>query len=216
MFKKSDILPLVLAFVTTLVIVTLGFSWLAKSKIGGFGLSAQDSDSIPQDNNSAFPDAQETTNPTIKSNQTASKSVDRATASNGNQFIVPMIVPQGTSVAINGSQKLNSINQVLRRGFHQQHPGTVITTDDDGSTVGLDLLSARKIDLAALDRPLSQAEKAAGLSEIAIYDRQTGNSEADRMYYVYQEPLSPDTEIFLGYVFSEEGQQALEELSMSF
>ena len=210
MFKKSDTLPLILAFVTTIVIVTLGFSWLGKSKIGGFSLVAQDSDSDVQDTKVAA-------KPVVKSNPAGSRSVARSNASNGSQFIVPVIVPQGTSVAINGSETLSKINQTLRRAFHRKYPGTVITTDGDGIITSLDLLYERKIDLAALDRPLSQAEKAAGLVAIAIRPSQSKNSEADsQMYYVYQEPLNPDTEIFLGYVLSKEGQQALEKLSMNF
>lgn len=216
MFNKSDTLPLILAFVTTVVIVTLGFSWLAKSnKIDGFSLAAKDSDGLAQKNSSELQDARVAVQPAVKSNLAVSRSVERSIASNGSQFIVPVIVPQGTSVAINGSEKLGRVNQTLRRGFHQKYPGTVITTDRDGSIVSLDLLYERKIDLAALDRPLSQAEKAAGLTAIAIRQNQP-QSDDFQMYYVYQEPLNPDTEIFLGYVLSEEGQQSLEELSMKF
>ena len=205
MFRKSDILPLILAFATSAVIVTLGFSGLAKTKIGGFVLE-KDSDRLPE-NNSALQNARSTTAPIAKSNPTASKPISN------DRFDVPVIVPQGTSVTINGSAKLNLINQALRRGFHRRYPGTVITTKGDGSTVGLDLLYARKIDLAALDRPLNQAEKAAGLTEIAIYKSQSDNSNGNsQMYYVYREPLSPDTEIFLGYILSEQGQQSLNRL----
>jgi len=209
MFKKSDILPLILAFVTTVLIVILGFSWLAKSKIGGFGSFAQDSDSLRQDKNPRVPDAQATTEDTVKSNVTGSQS----TASGKSRFIMPVLVPQGISVTINGSAELNQINRALRKSFHQQYPGTIITTYDDGATVGIDLLYAREIDLAALDRPLSQAEKAAGLMEIGIYQSQLENNSGDsQMYYVYQEPLSPDTEIFLSYVLSIKGQQAINKL----
>lgn len=214
MFKKSDTLPLILAFVTTIVIVTLSFSWLAKNKIGGFGLAAQDSDSLDR-NNSGLQDSKVAVS-AAKSNLPVSQSVDRSIASNGSQFIVPVIVPQGTSVAINGSQKLSQVNQTLRRGFHQKYPGTVITTEEDGNITSLSLLYDRKIDLAALNRPLTQAERDAGLTAIAIRQNRSPNDENPEMYYVYQEPLNPDTEIFLGYILSEEGQQALEELSINF
>ena len=34
MFKKSDILPLILAFFSTILLTTLGFTWLASNEIG--------------------------------------------------------------------------------------------------------------------------------------------------------------------------------------
>ena len=199
MFKKSDTLPLILAFVTTVLIVTLGFSWLESSKFGKLGLFARDSNGLRQNNDSDLSNAQTT---------------ESLSAVDGSQkkFAVPVIVPQGTSVTINGSQKLNQVNQALRRSFHRQYPGTVITTKSDGSTVGLDLLYSRAIDIAALDRPLSQAEKEAGLRQIAISKQSLKDDAEFQMYYIYQEPLSPDTETFLGYVFSEKGQQAINRL----
>jgi|GEM_PF-3158042 len=208
MFKKSDTLPLILAFVTTVLIVTLGFSWLANSKISAFGLFAKDGDGLRKD--SIFSQSNlPTTAKAVGSEPKASPST-----ANGSQkkFVVPVIVPQGTSVTINGSAKLNQINHVLRRSFHRQYPGTVITTKGDGGTIGLNLLSSREIDIAALDRPLSQVEKDAGLREIAIYSQSQKDEADSQMYYVYQEPLSPDTETFLGYVLSEKGQQTIDEL----
>ena len=151
-------------------------------------------------------DARATTKAGVRSDVTVAKAVSNPQK----KFALPVIVPEGTSVAINGSAKFNKINQALRKSFHQQYPGTVITTNDDGNTVGLDLLYSRDIDLVALDRPLNQAEKAAGLTEIAIFSlKPESNDPKSQMYYVYQEPLSPDAEAFLGYVFSKKGQQAI-------
>lgn len=204
MFKREDILPLILAFVSTVLIVILGFSWLSKSGATSFGLF---SDNSPQakGNRDSSPDLLTTNATEVQSNLSSSK----VAANNSQQnFTLPVIVPQGTSVAINGSAKLNKINQALRKSFHQQYPGTIISTGGDGSVAGLELLYSREIDLAALDRPLSQAETEAGLTAVAIYN-DSSNAADPHMYYVYQEPLSPDAEAFLGYVFSKKGQQAI-------
>jgi phosphate transport system substrate-binding protein len=199
MFKKSDILPLILALVSTVLIVGTGFTWLAKSDVAGFAKNGfNKSKKILKTS-----DAQ--ANPSPSSSKTSAKSV--GTQEN---FVMPVIVPQGTSVAINGSDKLNQINSSLRTGFHDHYPGTVITTNADGSDVGLDLLYSGDIDLLALDRPLSAAETAAGLTAIRINNSGVKDSQENpALYYVYQEPINPDIEAFLGYALSEEGKEAI-------
>lgn len=190
MLKKNDLLPLILALISTVLIVSMGFFWLIKNNIAGFGKSNFSKDSILKASN-----VQVNPSPSI------------ATQAN---FVLPAIVPQGTSVIINGSDKLAQINTSLRKGFHQQYPGTVIITKADGSDVGLDLLYSRNIDLLALDRPLNQAEQAAGLTAIQIDQLKVKHNQTDSaLYYVYQQPLDPDTEAFLGYAFSESGKKAI-------
>ncbi|MEL6927686.1 MAG: hypothetical protein AAFO95_03515, partial [Cyanobacteria bacterium J06600_6] len=206
--------PLILAFATTVLIVSLGFSWLAKSRLGDFGLLAEGSkeNTTVRKVDNSLSDVPAKVTAKVKSNL---KGTPASADSSQRKFVLPVIVPQGTSVAINGSKKLSEVNQILRKNFHQQYPGTVITTNGDGSAISLELLYSREIDLAALDRPLSKAEKEAGLTEIAIYNSEfsgqdpQGKASEPSMYYVYQEPLSPDTEAFLGYVFSKKGQQAI-------
>ena len=197
MLKKSDILPLILAFLTTTMIVTLGFTWLANKKVAGFG----------KDNLRQTKIATET-----KADANSAIDVSAAKNSDRRKFVFPVIVPQGTSVIINGSSKLNRINQALRRSFHRQYPGTIITTNADGNDISLDLLYARDIDLVALDRPLNESEKAAGLQAIPLNrvmtQKEAGSDMLD-MYYVYLEPLNPDTEAFLGYALSVKGRQAI-------
>ena len=127
-------------------------------------------------------------------------------------FASPYIVPQGTFVAINGSSKLDRINQALRVGFHQQYPGTIVSTSADGNEVGLDLLYSRDIDLLALDRALTKEEEKKGLKAFPL-DRVIAYEESDLnisdMYYVYLDPPSPDVEVFLGYASSVKGRQAI-------
>lgn len=187
MFKKSDILPLILAFVSTILIVTMGFTWLEQSSVAGFGWESLRRSSKTKANPVLQPKVDSSS---IKGNKANRK------------FAVPVLVPQGTSVSINGSAKLKQINQTLRRSFHQQYPGTIIVTKADGTNTALDLLYSRDIDLVALDRPLSKAEKAAGLIAVPINNFDRHQSEKTDMYYVYQEPLDLDTETFLGYALS--------------
>lgn len=195
MFKKSDILPLSLAFVSTVLIVTMGFSWLLKHNIAGLGKSNLGNSRIPQ-----ISGAEAKLVP----------SESRETNNTQANFVVPVIVPQGTSVAINGSGKFAQINQALRRSFHQEYPGTMITTEADGSDVALDLLYSGDIDILALDRSLKPTEEAAGLVAIPLNKFGVENNETNStMYYVYKDPLNPDIEAFLGYALSVKGQQAI-------
>ncbi|MEL7077405.1 MAG: substrate-binding domain-containing protein [Cyanobacteria bacterium J06648_1] len=195
MFKKSDVFPLILAFISTVLIVVMGFSWLAKSNIAGFGQSGQ-----PQAKSSSSSTSTVQANLVPKSANASSAQVE---------FVVPAIVPQGTSVAINGSSKLSEINRALRISFHQRYPGTVITTDADGTAIGLDLLYSGDIDLVALDRPLKDAEKQAGLMAVPIGNSSAEANSKSNMFYVYREPISPDIEAFLGYALSARGRQAM-------
>ncbi len=124
-------------------------------------------------------------------------------------FTTPDIVPQGTSVNINGSSKVIQVNRVLRKNFHRKFPGTVVNIDADGNEVGIDLLASGYIDLAATDRPLNEAEKASGLAEMKI-DHSSAEDKANQdLYYVYREPANLAVETFLGYALSSEGQQAI-------
>jgi hypothetical protein len=58
--------------------------------------------------------------------------------------------------------------------------------------------------------PATQAEQAAGLTAIQIDQLKVKHNQTDSaLYYVYQQPLDPDTEAFLGYAFSESGKKAI-------
>jgi ABC-type phosphate transport system substrate-binding protein len=57
---------------------------------------------------------------------------------------------------------------------------------------------------------LSAVETAAGLTAIRIKSSGVkNNQENPALYYVYQEPVNPDVEAFLGYALSEEGKEAI-------
>ena len=229
MFKKSDILPLILAFISTLMIVGLSFLWLAKSNIVNSGTAGN----INQD---GFLDASD-----VKSDQPESSVALSANSDSSEQvFVTPYIVPQGTAVTINGSRNMTHVNQLLRKRFHKKFPGTAINIKSDGNDVGINLLVSGEIDIAAIDRPLEQAEQDAGLAMIKIDHSSTDNVEQlsqkasvtngairlrevkstdsspqgkassdQELYYAYREPANSEVEAFLGYVLSPEAQLAI-------
>jgi phosphate transport system substrate-binding protein len=85
-----------------------------------------------------------------------------------NSFQAPKTVPAGTAIAINGSTSMVEVNQVLKTGFERKFPGTKVITDDRGSSTGIKLLQAKDIDLAAISRPLTEAEINSGLVAVPI------------------------------------------------
>jgi len=200
MLKKSDILPLFLALISTVLIVGLGFLWL--TKINTARLARENAVSLTNPDN-LDAEVELDSQSSVSSSETATESKE--------VFVVPAIVPAGTAVTINGSSKMNQMNQALRRGFHRQFPGTAITTNADGNKRGIDLLISGDIDLAAIDRPLNETEKAAGLEAMMVNSSTVGNNTNPPLdlYYAYQKPASEEVKAFLGYVSSSQGQQAI-------
>lgn len=200
MLKKSDILPLILAFISTAFIVGVGFFLF--TKINTTRLSGENEVNTNNLNNSGSK---------TQLDSPSSKSSAEASIEDQEVFVMPVIVPEGTAVIINGSSKMNQINQALRKGFLQKFPRTAITTYTDGNKLGIDLLISGDIDVAAIDRPLSETEKAAGLAAMMINNSMDEKDShlAPKFYYAYQKPVKADVKAFLGYVLSPEGQRAI-------
>lgn len=83
-------------------------------------------------------------------------------------FTLPASVPSGTSVRIDGSTSMVTINQNLKRGFESQYPGTNVITVARGSETGIKALIEESADLAAVSRPLSTQEQSQGLVAVPI------------------------------------------------
>ncbi|MEM7757289.1 MAG: substrate-binding domain-containing protein [Cyanobacteria bacterium P01_A01_bin.40] len=198
MLKKHDILPLILAAISTALIVGLGYLWLTKTNAARIDAETEVA------NNSVSNDS------IIQADLNAQLSAESLRDST-EFFVIPAIVPEGTAVDINGSSNLAQINQALGRSFHRQFPGTAITTDADGNTQGINLLTSGNIDIAALDRPLNNTEKAAGLGSIKINKSSpdSGDAAALEFYYAYQKPANAEVEAFLGFVLSPQGQESI-------
>lgn len=83
-------------------------------------------------------------------------------------FSFPTAVPPGTTVRVDGSTSMVTINQNLKRGFERQFPGSSILTIANGTERGIQALIANSIDIAAVSRPLTSAEQSQGLMAVPI------------------------------------------------
>ncbi len=84
-------------------------------------------------------------------------------------FTLQETVAAGTRLRIDGSGAMAVLNQTLADSFKQRYPGTEVTLASNGDGAALAALEAGTIDLAALGRSLSDAEKAQNLTEVSIY-----------------------------------------------
>ncbi|MBE9167609.1 DUF4912 domain-containing protein [Pleurocapsales cyanobacterium LEGE 06147] len=78
-------------------------------------------------------------------------------------FPFPQAVPSGTQVRIDGSTSMAKLNEALAQRFKSQFPGTDVKLAYEGTDAALKALLNEKIDVAAIGRPLTDAEKAQGL-----------------------------------------------------
>ncbi|MBH8561012.1 phosphate ABC transporter substrate-binding protein [Nostoc sp. CENA67] len=83
-------------------------------------------------------------------------------------FPLPNSVPSGTTVKIDGSTSMVTINQNLKRGFEKQFPGTNVVATANGSQNGIADLIAGRVDIAAVSRPLTAQEQSQGLVAVAL------------------------------------------------
>jgi phosphate transport system substrate-binding protein len=83
-------------------------------------------------------------------------------------FPVPQSVKSGTKVQINSTTSMGNINQALAKRFKAKFPGTDVKIAYDSTDTSLKALPNGKIDLAAIGRSLTEAEKAQGLVSTPI------------------------------------------------
>lgn len=84
------------------------------------------------------------------------------------QFSLPNAVAAGTTISVDGSTSMVTINQNLKNGFQQKFPGTTVTTEAKGSSQGIQGLISGSADIAAVSRPLTESEKSQGLIAVPI------------------------------------------------
>ncbi|QFS44266.1 phosphate ABC transporter substrate-binding protein [Nostoc sphaeroides] len=91
------------------------------------------------------------------------------TPSAGNStFSPPSSVASGTTVRIDGSTSMVTINQNLKRAFERQFPGTNVVTSANGSQNGIADLIAGRADIAAVSRSLTAQEQSQGLMAVSV------------------------------------------------
>ena len=83
-------------------------------------------------------------------------------------FTPPQNVAEGTTITIDGTPSMAIINRSLEAGFEAKYPGTDVVIATNGDETALQALQAGSVDLAAIGRPLTEAELAQNLTEVPI------------------------------------------------
>ena len=83
-------------------------------------------------------------------------------------FPLPTTVASGTTVKIDGSTSMVTINQNLKNGFEKQFPGTKVEAVGNGTDKGIQDLLAGNVDIAAASRPLTAQEQGQGLKAVTV------------------------------------------------
>ncbi|WP_016871828.1 DUF4912 domain-containing protein [Fischerella thermalis] len=83
-------------------------------------------------------------------------------------FELPKAVQRGTTVRIDGSSSLYTINQTMKERFEQKFPGTRVEAAANGADVALIALKEGLIDIAAIGRGLTPEEKKQGLEQLRL------------------------------------------------
>lgn len=84
------------------------------------------------------------------------------------RFPLPSALPTGSTLKVDGSTSMSVINEALKQQFQQQFPGTTVDLAASRTDEALQALLNGKLDLVAVGRPLTDAEKAEGLVEVPI------------------------------------------------
>jgi phosphate transport system substrate-binding protein len=83
-------------------------------------------------------------------------------------FEVPATVAKGSVVKVGGATSMVQINQSLKAGFEKKFPGVQALTIASSSGKGLTDLAAGSINVTAISRELTAAEKSQGLVSVPI------------------------------------------------
>ncbi len=106
--------------------------------------------------------------PASNSSSTTPLPADTATTNKAPSFSLPVTVPNGTNVKIDGSTSMVLINESLKMVFQKQFPGAKIVTQAGGSDQGIQNLIAGNTDLAAVSRRLTVQEQKQGLVAVPV------------------------------------------------
>jgi phosphate transport system substrate-binding protein len=83
-------------------------------------------------------------------------------------FTLPTRVDEGTTLKIDGSSSVATINSALEQQFENKFKGTQVDVAATGSDAALAALLEDKVDLVGLGRSLTAEEKAEGLVEVPL------------------------------------------------
>ena len=109
-----------------------------------------------------------TTAPILTRDAALAQTAARILAQAATPPVLPDALPKDSKLTIDGSGSLTAVNQVLKEKFSAKYANTPVTFSTNGSAAGLKALVDGKVDLAAIGRRLTDAEKAQGLVEILV------------------------------------------------
>lgn len=92
----------------------------------------------------------------------------RAQSASPTSFSLPESLPQDTTVKVDGSSSMSQINAALQKRFQEKFAGSNINLASGGTDEALKALSKGDVDLAAVGRPLTDAEKKEGLVAVPL------------------------------------------------
>ncbi|MEM9089377.1 MAG: DUF4912 domain-containing protein [Cyanobacteria bacterium P01_F01_bin.53] len=95
-------------------------------------------------------------------------SIAQSSAGSAAMFTLPNQVNKGTTVRIDGSSSLQTINTTLKQRFEQQFKGTKVELSEAGSEAALQALIDEQVDLVGMGRALTAEEKTQGLVEVPL------------------------------------------------
>ena len=81
---------------------------------------------------------------------------------------LPVELPKDPVIRLDGSSSMRATNAALKNQFRAKYPGSQIEEQANGSDAALKALLEGKIDLAAIGRPLTQAEREQGLVAVPV------------------------------------------------
>ncbi|QKD83895.1 DUF4912 domain-containing protein [Thermoleptolyngbya sichuanensis A183] len=81
------------------------------------------------------------------------------------QFTLPDSLPADTVVRVDGSSSMRVPNEGLKGRFEGKYSGSRVELAESGSIPALEALDAGNIDIAAIGRPLTEADRAKGFRE---------------------------------------------------
>ncbi len=83
----------------------------------------------------------------------------------------PPVAPKNQTVRVDGSTSMKAINQVLKEKYEAKYSGAAVEFAYNGTPAAIQALLDGKVDLAAIGRALTDAEKAQGLKQVVVTRR---------------------------------------------
>ncbi len=107
--------------------------------------------------------------PVLAQTTTAQAAAQTLVAQVAPRFPVPDSVPADTKIRISsGADNMNAISEALRQGFEEEYPGSQVAITRKNTSAAIQDVLNDNADLAAISRPLTDAEKAQGLFAVPV------------------------------------------------